>query len=289
MTGDRIHERDAPGFTIPILMFHGIDSIKEPSELTKPGEILYVLDEKEFELYLRELNAAGYVSILPEDLVAWQRSELALSKNAIVLTFDDGHITNYTKAFPLLRKYGFRAEFFITTGLTGTRHYMNQGQIRDLHAEGMGVGSHGVTHRYLTDLSPDKAREELVTSKEQLEAIIDAPVVAFSPPGGRISDPIRSMANDAGYSIVCDSSPRGTTKYTSPLAIGRFAVTRGMGLAEFMRLAQARKGWKARVWHGLKAIAKNGLGTVRYEALRERAMELLRGDGGTSGPRSQGT
>jgi peptidoglycan/xylan/chitin deacetylase (PgdA/CDA1 family) len=289
VTGDRIHENDARGFTIPILMFHGIDSPEQPSERMKPGDIHYVLGEGEFEIYLHELNASGYLSILLEDLVAWQKSELALSKNAIVLTFDDGHITNHTKALPLLRKYGFRAEFFITTGLTGTRHYMNQGQIRDLLAEGMGVASHGVTHRYLTDLSPDKAREELVSSRERLEAIIDAPVVAFSPPGGRISDTIRSMASDAGYGIVCDSSPHGNTMYTPPLALGRFAVTRGMGLPEFMRLAQARKGWKARVWHGLKNIAKNGLGTARYEALRERAMELARGHGGTSGPRSQGT
>ncbi len=44
-----------------------------------------------------------------------------LPQNALLLTFDDGYIDNYTVAFPLLREYGFQGSFFIP-GKTFTEH-----------------------------------------------------------------------------------------------------------------------------------------------------------------------
>jgi peptidoglycan/xylan/chitin deacetylase (PgdA/CDA1 family) len=38
-----------------------------------------------------------------------------------VITFDDGYVDNYTRAFPLLRDAGLTATFFVCTGLVGTR------------------------------------------------------------------------------------------------------------------------------------------------------------------------
>ncbi len=44
-----------------------------------------------------------------------------LPKNAILLTFDDGYIDNYTVAMPLLKKYGMQGSFFIP-GKTFSEH-----------------------------------------------------------------------------------------------------------------------------------------------------------------------
>ena len=37
------------------------------------------------------------------------------------LTFDDGHISHYRYALPLLDRFGIRGTFFITAGWTGVR------------------------------------------------------------------------------------------------------------------------------------------------------------------------
>lgn len=43
-----------------------------------------------------------------------------LPKNALILTFDDGDISNYKIAFPLLKKHGIPAIFFVITDLLNT-------------------------------------------------------------------------------------------------------------------------------------------------------------------------
>ena len=44
----------------------------------------------------------------------------ALTRSSVLLTFDDGYLDNYTCAFPVLRRHGASASFFLPTAFTGT-------------------------------------------------------------------------------------------------------------------------------------------------------------------------
>ena len=48
-----------------------------------------------------------------EDVIKAVQNDVELPENALLLTFDDGHIDNFTVAFPLLKKYGIQGSFFI--------------------------------------------------------------------------------------------------------------------------------------------------------------------------------
>ena len=61
---------------------------------------------------------------------------------------------------------------------------MNHDQVRALHALGMQVGGHTVTHPILTRLTPDAAFEEMRRGKQELEQIVGAPVPLFAYPNG---------------------------------------------------------------------------------------------------------
>ena len=56
-----------------------------------------------------------------EDAVMAMRNGRALPRNAVDITFDDGYLDNYRNAFPILRRYGLPATFFLTTGFIGSR------------------------------------------------------------------------------------------------------------------------------------------------------------------------
>jgi peptidoglycan/xylan/chitin deacetylase (PgdA/CDA1 family) len=62
---------------------------------------------------------------------------------------------------------------------------MRAGQVRALHAAGMDVGAHTLTHPILANQPIDVARREIVESGERLSEILRAPVRLFAYPNGK--------------------------------------------------------------------------------------------------------
>ena len=70
-----------------------------------------------------EFFKANYNVIQMEQLIAAVKSGEPLPEKALLLTFDDGYIDNYTFALPLLEEFGFQGSFFIP-GKTFTTHQL---------------------------------------------------------------------------------------------------------------------------------------------------------------------
>lgn len=119
----------------------------------------------------------------------------------VVITFDDGHVSNLHIAAPLLKERGLCAYFFITTGFVDSRPgFMNASEVRELsECEGMIVGSHGVTHRFFNDMRPEEVRKELSESKVLLEKLTNHPCESMSFPGGRYNMGVLKQMTAAGY------------------------------------------------------------------------------------------
>ena len=111
----------------------------------------------QFERQLRFLRANGYVGLDATDLDA-RLNDPAYRNDGkeIVLTFDDGLISLWTVAFPLLQKYGVKVIAFVLPGMTMeagegqpdvSRHLCSWGEIRVMHQSGVvDVQSHGMVH-----------------------------------------------------------------------------------------------------------------------------------------------
>ena len=70
---------------------------------------------EEFEAQLRFLRARCQV-VSPRVVAECIAEERPLPPNAVAITFDDGYEDNFSIAFPLLKKYGLPAGFFVTAG-----------------------------------------------------------------------------------------------------------------------------------------------------------------------------
>jgi len=73
---------------------------------------------QQFEFFSQNFNV-----VTMEQVIAAVKGNIELPGNALLLTFDDGYIDNYTYAFPLLEEFGFQGSFFIP-GKTFSTHQL---------------------------------------------------------------------------------------------------------------------------------------------------------------------
>ena len=253
---------------IPVLMYHALEDDQHQAGAKELGEQLYVVSVSNFREQMCYLHSHGYKSFLFNELSALD----VWPEKSIVITFDDGHESNYTLALPLLQKYGFTAEYFITTGWLETRHYLTQNQVSELHQAGMSIGSHSVSHPYFDDLTADKVLEELKMSRDTLGKIIGKDIHGFSAPGGRLGQLTLEMAPKRGYKFLCTSDPKEYRKDSSMLGIPRFAVRGNTSIDQFIDIVTLNPLLlqKIRIRAALLNCAKKILGNRLYEKAREK-------------------
>ena len=177
------------------------------------------------------------------------------------VTFDDGHISQFTHAVPVLESELHKATFFITAGWTGVRAgYMNWAQLRELAALGHEIQAHGLTHILLTNCTPEQLTAELRRSKQCLEDGLGLPVNAISMPGGRCNARVLAACAHEGYQAVYTSHPYAKTKYAEGVAvIGRAMVRRQTNAPQLIALLRSEQdSWsrekiKFHLKHGLRS------------------------------------
>jgi peptidoglycan/xylan/chitin deacetylase (PgdA/CDA1 family) len=245
-------------------MYHGLHATD-----ADPGHFdpVYSIAPAEFARQLDWLRDHGFCS------VRLDAPECSHGK-PVVISFDDGDVSNFTTALPLLRERGMVAEFFVTSDFIGRPGMLEVGNIRALADAGMGVQSHGRSHRFLEDLDADAVYAELRDSKTRLEAASGQPVTAIAFPGGRGAGRERDMALCLGYRHVLGSMPGCNRQRRAHECYERIAMTRDMSLADFAALVSWH-GWRPRFaqarFRALR-IPKRLLGNERYQRLRARLL-----------------
>ena len=189
----------------------------------------------------------------------------------VILTFDDGHVSNHRLGFPTLRAAGAGADFFVNPAQVGTSGFATWPELREMAEAGMSIQSHGLDHRnYLTTLSPSRLREDLRRARLEIEEKIGQPVTLLAPPGGRAPQNLERVAQEVGYTHVFGSNP-GTISRDRRHTHGRFAVTAGLDQRAFESLLRGgRARLRAQLRYAVLALAKRALGDTRYERTRAR-------------------
>jgi len=111
----------------------------------------------------------------------------------VTFAFDDGCVTTYTKAFPILRKYNYVGTVFVITGFVDKPGYLSQKELLELAEQGWEIGSHTVTHPNLTELSDDQIIAELRDSRAFLERL-GVNVYSFASPYGEYNERVLAIA-----------------------------------------------------------------------------------------------
>jgi len=176
---------------VPILLYHRID--------TSPTESQYYVSPDEFEEQMKLLHDWGYTTITTELLVQAINEGASLPRRPIILTFDDGHLNNYSIAYPIMKKYGFSGILYIVGEYMGVSNYMNADEIREMAQDGWEVGSHSMNHLDLTSLDREQQQYEIVGSRQFLESELGVPIQTFAYPFGSYDLTVINLTYSAGY------------------------------------------------------------------------------------------
>jgi peptidoglycan/xylan/chitin deacetylase (PgdA/CDA1 family) len=245
------------------LMYHELEAPGRGLCLTEPGYVRYAVRLADFRRQMESLRDDGW-----RGLSVGEALQFHAEKPAVAITFDDGCETDLLLAAPLLREFGFGATFYPTVGFLGKPGFMNVAQLRELSAQGFEIGSHSMTHAYLTDIDDQRLRHEVAESKTQLEQIIGRGVEHFSCPGGRCNERVVQVAREAGYSTVATSRIQANSERTDRFALGRVAVMQSTSLPAFREICRGRGLWQLDFKVQLRKTAQKLMGNAAYDRLR---------------------
>jgi peptidoglycan/xylan/chitin deacetylase (PgdA/CDA1 family) len=184
------------GQSVTILTYHSV----EPKTDKKEGVMQkhYHIYPENFEAQMQYLKDNNYHPITMKQLTDSYKNGTGLPEKSVVLTFDDGWKNQYTYAFPILKKFGYSATFFIITKVRGGT-YMTWDEIRAMDQAGMDIESHSETHPKLTKISADKALQEIAGSKKTLETELGHTIDSIAYPYYDHNAAVMKIVEDAGY------------------------------------------------------------------------------------------
>lgn len=179
-----VYPAGVPSETVLHVCFHGIGSTPRERE---PGEARYWVTHGQ---YLRVLD----------EVATWPRR--------VAISFDDGNASDAELGLPGLVERGLAASFFVLAGRLGTPGSLDEDALRELHAAGMTVGTHGMAHRPWPGLAPADRQAELVDARARLADVVGAPVDQAALPLGRYDRRTLAALRDLGYTRVHTSDRR---------------------------------------------------------------------------------
>lgn len=233
-----------------ILMYHSVG----PQACREVGAQIYAVSE---ELFRKQMEHIKGISRSPG--------------KHITVTFDDGLLDNYTTAFPILKELGLKAFFFVLAGKLDQSGYVSSLQIKEMSEAGMVIGSHGMSHKFLTDLSDEQLHYELSESKRILESSLGFEIGHLSIPRGFADKRIIDKAREIGYEAIFSSYQADYGDFV----FGRIPVKCDWDLEHFIYVVNRGLTLRERSEEFIKTFAKKMLGAKAYDKIRTRILSTV--------------
>jgi len=152
-----------------------------------------------------------------------------------VLTFDDAYLDVLENGLPILQAHDVSAVTYVVTNEIGgtnrwdagkgqPRPLMDRAALLDWQQAGQEIGSHGLSHGRLAELSPAQARAEIFDSKKILEDLCGREVRHFCYPYGNWNRAVRDLVAEAGYETATIADPGINDETTDPFALLRYGA-----------------------------------------------------------------
>ena len=225
---------------VMVLCYHRLE------EHPRPKDEL-AITAQEFEKEMQQIKDAGFSVIPMQDFLAWRRGDKDIPAKCCVITIDDGYVSGYDTAWPILKKFNYPFTMFVYI------NYINSGgksvswpQLEEMRDAGVDIESHTYYHDNLRNPPSDidattlklvradiqslgmdgYMHKEIVESKQILEKQLGIKVNCLAYPFGNWSPKVRELVKEAGYEAAFTVYGQRISHNSPPSDIlGRYAVT----------------------------------------------------------------
>lgn len=239
--------------SVAVLVYHRIIRSKNFREglHIKQGEINpTVVSYNQFKEQMKYLYSHHYTTLSLKEFYNWLISGRQVPNKSVLITFDDGFKSVYANAYPILKKYQFRAtDFIITSKLKpiNQSYHPENGQylsIKNIKAscDLINYQSHTYNDHYLnkykmssmiTD-SDSSVKKDLQTSIKNL----NGHHLAFAYPYGQYDDmDIRIIKGLFNMAFTAPGSIKDNSKVTpstNPYKIPRYSISSATTMPQFI-------------------------------------------------------
>ncbi|MCX8095185.1 MAG: polysaccharide deacetylase family protein [Caldisericia bacterium] len=231
---------------LTVLCYHNVSN--------KGGNI-YTITPEEFENQIKYIKEKGYKSISIEELYDYYINEKEIPKKSILITFDDGLKGVYEFAYPILKKYGFKATFFVIVGRVGrVNNYVTWENLKEMYESGVfSIGSHTFdshkTHssegKFISIISKNgdnegfesfknRVLEDFKKSKEEIEKNVKNKVISFAYPYGEYSNDTIQFLKESGFIFGFTVYKGINLKRTSKFELKRYSIYRSTDIKQII-------------------------------------------------------
>jgi peptidoglycan/xylan/chitin deacetylase (PgdA/CDA1 family) len=171
----------------------------------------------------------GYEAVTLDQVeAAWyERGELP--PKPMVVSFDDGYLSQYVAAFPEMQKLGWRG----VLNLVAQDSDLPDPDVQKMLDADWELASHTITHPDLTTLDAAGLEREVAGSRRILERRFDVTVDNFCYPAGRYDDGVIEAVRAAGY-VGAEAEVPGLATAAHPYILNRIEVQLDDGLPGFV-------------------------------------------------------
>jgi peptidoglycan/xylan/chitin deacetylase (PgdA/CDA1 family) len=210
---------------VPILEYHAI----QPPVSGSAYPQLFV-PQADFVEQMKWLDEHGYEGVTLDQVEnAWYKGG-ELPPKPVVLTFDDGYLSQYVAAFPALQHFHWPG----VLNLVAKGSDLPDADVQKMldAKPGWELASHTVNHLDLTTLDSAELKREVSDSRTMLQDRFGVPVNNFCYPAGKYDNTVIAAVKVAGYRGATSEVP-GLATAAHPYILNRIEILLDDGLKGF--------------------------------------------------------
>jgi peptidoglycan/xylan/chitin deacetylase (PgdA/CDA1 family) len=174
-----------------LLLYHRFSDEGPQSTRTSPAV---------FEKHLEYLYENGYKVLPLGEVIEGLKMQGILPRKCVSLTADDGFLSLYTNAYPLLVKYQMPMSVFVSTESIDKKYtlMLSWQQLQEM-SDLVDVYNHSVKHLHLVEQSVEVVQSEITQAQQRIQQELGVEEKFFAYPYGEFDDKTYRLISDLGY------------------------------------------------------------------------------------------